>query len=47
MAIKIKTREEALEVLRKMVQRKRELEKRIQEEMLQARKDAENCYANL
>ena len=41
------TREEAVTALRRMIQRKRELEKRVQEEFIKARKEADNCYANL
>lgn len=46
-AVKYASRKEAVAAMRRMIQRKREWEKRVQEEMLQARKDAENCYANL
>ena len=45
MALKIKNREEAIAVLRDMVQRKKELEKQVQEEF--ARKEAENYYATI
>ena len=42
MALKIKNREEAIAVLRDMVQRKKELEKQVQEEFAKVRKEAEN-----
>lgn len=45
--VKYNSREEAAAALRRMVQRKRELEKRIQAEFVKARKDAENCYASI
>lgn len=45
--VKYNSREEAIAALRRMNQRKRELEKRVQEEFLKARKEADNCYANL
>lgn len=45
MALKIKTREEAIAVLRDMKRRKTEMEKQVQEEFAKARKEAENCYA--
>mgnify|MGYP006903491041 CR=1 FL=1 len=44
MALKIKTREEAITVLRDMIQRKKEMEKQVQEEFAKARKEAENSY---
>lgn len=47
-AVKYNSREEALAALRRMVQRKKEWEKKVvQEEFAIARKEAENCYANL
>lgn len=42
MALKIKNREEAIAVLRDMVQRKKELEKQVQEEFAKIRKEAKN-----
>lgn len=45
--VKYNSREEAAAALRRMVQRKRELEKRVQTEFVKARKDAENCYASI
>lgn len=45
--VKYNSREEAIAALRRMNQRKRELEKRVQEEFLKARQEADNCYANL
>ena len=45
--VKYNSREEAIAALRRMNQRKQELEKRVQEEFLNARKEADNCYANL
>lgn len=42
MALKIKNREEAIAVLRDMVQRKKEIEKQVQEEFAKVRKEAEN-----
>lgn len=42
-----KSREEAFAALRRMVQRKKEWEKKVQEDFIIARKEAENCYANL
>ena len=47
MALKIKNREEAIAVLRDMVQRKKELEKQVQEEFAKVRKEAENYYATI
>ena len=47
MALKIKTREEAIAALREMIQRKKEWEARVQQEFIRDRKEAENCYANL
>ena len=41
MALKIKNREEA------MVQRKKEMEKQVQEEFAKVRKEAENYYATI
>ena len=38
----IKNREEAIAVLRDMVQRKKEMEKQVQEEFAKVRKEAEN-----
>ena len=46
-AVKYNNREEAVLALRRMVQRKRELERRVQEEFAKERKEADNCYANL
>ena len=45
--VKYNSREEHVTDLRRMIQRKRELEKRVQEEFVKARKEADNCYANL
>lgn len=42
MALKIKNREEAIAVLRDMVQRKKEMEKQVQEEFAKVRKEAEH-----
>ena len=42
MALKMKNREEAIAVLRDMVQRKKEMEKQVQEEFAKVRKEAEN-----
>ena len=47
MALKIKTREEAIAVLRDMVKRKREMEAKAQIDFAKARKEAANCYAGL
>ena len=47
MALKIKTREQAIAVLRDMVQRKRAWEAEVQKEFVKAREEAVNCYANL
>ena len=47
MALKIKTREEAIAVLRDMVKRKKEMEAKVQIEIAKARKEAANCYASL
>ena len=47
MALKIKTREEAIAVLRDMVKRKREMEAKAQIDFAKARKEAANCYASL
>lgn len=47
MALKIKNREEAIAVLRDMIQRKMEMEKKVQEEFAKARKEAENYYATI
>ena len=47
MALKIKNREEAIAVLRDMVQRKKELEKQVHEEFAKVRKEAENYYATI
>ena len=47
MALKIKTREEAIAVLRDMVKRKKEMEAKAQIEFAEARKEAANCYARL
>ena len=47
MALKIKTREEAIAVLRDMIHRKKEMEKQVQDEFAKARKEAENCYATI
>ena len=40
-------REEAVAAVRRMVQRKKDLEKKVQEEFVKARKEAENCYTNI
>ena len=42
MALKIKNREEAIDVISDMVQRKKEIEKQVQEEFAKVRKEAEN-----
>ena len=42
MALKIKNREEAIAVLRDMLQRKKEMEKQVQEEFAKVRKEAEH-----
>lgn len=47
MALKIKNKEEAIAVLRDMIQRKKEMEKQVQEEFAKAREEAENCYATI
>ncbi len=47
MALKIKTREEAIAVLRDMVKRKRDMEAKAQIDFAKARKEAANCYAGL
>ena len=47
MALKIKTREEAIAVLRDMVNRKREREAQAQLDFAKAREEAANCYACL
>ena len=47
MALKIKTREEAIAVLRDMVKRKREMEAKAQIGFAKASKEAANCYAGL
>ncbi len=47
MALKIKTHEEAIAVLRDMVQRKKAWEAEVQKEFAKARKEAANCYASL
>ncbi len=47
MALKIKTREEAVAVLRDMIQRKKEWETETQREFKRAREEAVNCYASL
>ena len=39
--------EEAIAVLRDMVQRKKEMEKQVQEEFAKVRKEAENYYATI
>ncbi|WP_287590871.1 hypothetical protein [Segatella sp.] len=47
MALKIKTREEAIAVLRDMVKRKKEMEAKAQIDFARARKEAADCYASL
>ena len=47
MALKIKTREEAIAVLRDMVQRKKAWEAEVQKEFVRAREKAMNCYESL
>ena len=47
MALKIKNREEAIAILRDMIQRKKEMEKKVQEEFVKARKEAEFYYATI
>lgn len=47
MALKIKTREEAIAVLRDMIQRKKAWEAEVQKEFARAREEAANCYAGL
>lgn len=46
-AVKYNSHKEASAVLRDMIQRKREREEEVQREFVRARKEAENCYANL
>ena len=43
--VKYNSREEAVTALRRMIQRKRELEKRMQEEFVKARKEAINHHS--
>ena len=45
MALKIKTREEAIAVLRDMVRRKKEMEAKAQIDFAKAREEAADCYA--
>ena len=47
MALKIKTREEAIAVLRDMVKRKKEWETEAQKDFIKSRQEATNCYAGL
>ena len=47
MALKVKTREEAIAVLRDMIRRKKEWETETQREFAKAREEAKNCYAAL
>ena len=47
MALKIKTREEAIAVLRDMVRRKKEMEAKAQIDFAKAREEAADCYACL
>ncbi len=47
MALKVKNREEAIAVLRDMTKRKKEWEKKVQQDFIRDRREAENCYANL
>lgn len=47
MALKIKNSEEAIAVLRDMIQRKKEMEKKVQEEFAKARKEVDNYYATI
>ena len=47
MALKIKTREEAIVVLRDMGKRKKEMEAKAQIDFAKARQEATNCYASL
>ena len=44
MALKIKTREEAIAVLRDMVRRKKEMEAKAQIDFAKAREEAADCY---
>lgn len=45
MALKIKTREEAIAVLRDMVRRKKDMEAKTQIDFAKAREEAADCYA--
>ena len=47
MALKIKTREEAIAVLRDMVRRKKDMEAKAQIDFAKAREEAADCYACL
>lgn len=47
MALKIKTREEAIAVLRDMIQRKKAWESEVQKEFAKAREEAIDCYTGL
>ena len=47
MALKVKTREEAIAVLRDMVKRKKEMEAKAQIDFARAREEAADCYACL
>ena len=47
MALKIKTREEAIAVLRDMVRRKKDMEAKAQIDFAKAREEATDCYACL
>ena len=47
MALKVKTREEAVAVLRDMIKRKKEWEAEAQKDFIKSRKEATDCYATL
>ena len=47
MALKIKTREEAIAVLRDMVRRKKDMEEKAQIDFAKALEEAADCYACL
>ena len=47
MALKIKTRAEAIAVLRDMVRRKKDMEAKAQIDFAKAREEATDCYACL
>ena len=47
MSLKIKTREEAVAVLREMIARKKKWETEVQKDFAKDRKEATNCYAGV